>query len=76
MFQPVRTLDLNFGGSHVRAPRDLEPRIARDGQWIHGIGNHDAPEAEVVLGDCVADAITCVIKGHDGNPRFTNGLFN
>ena len=73
MLPLVGTRDLNFSGSDVRAVRGLEPRIARGGQWIHRVGNHDATETKVVFGNCVTDAITRVVDGDDGDPGFPNG---
>lgn len=43
---------------------------------IDRIGNHDVAEAEIVLGNCVADAITRVTDGRGGDAAVTNGEFN
>jgi hypothetical protein len=51
-------LHRNYRGAGLRG--DSAPSFARHRQWIHGISRNDVTEAEVIGGNRVGDAVTCL----------------
>jgi hypothetical protein len=60
MFLPVGTLNLDFKSGNMGTARNAEPRIPRDLNRIHGIGNHNSAETEIVLCQRIGNRVTSV----------------
>lgn len=52
-------------GAGVGALGDIQLGGARDGDWVHQVGDDDMANPEVVFGHCVARPISSVIEGDD-----------
>ena len=62
MLEAVRALDLNLNDRDLHPVGDFKPRIACDWHRVDRVGNHSVAEAQVVIGDRIADPITGVVK--------------
>ena len=72
----IRAGDLHFHDVRRDSIRDTDPSIPGNLKRIHGICYHASTEAEVVLGDRVADAIAHIVKRFTDLTGISDGLLN
>src|SRR5262245_35456718 len=76
MFVDFGTGDLDFEGCDLRSGGNFEPGIARQLNWIHRVCDYGAADSQVIRGDCVGDAIPCVVDGLGDDAGGADGFFD
>lgn len=76
MFIGVGARCLDFNPLDLHTIRYFNPRIASQLKRIHGVCNHGSTDSEVILGDCVGDAVSCIIERLVNDTGSSHGLFD